>query len=1526
MFNFLLILINNFIMMKSISTLIIFSLLLFNIKAQDSLRPPLNLQAQVFNNTVTLNWISPAVNTDYLSWENGQIGNSIGLGSAGTFAVAAKWDPDQIPGFVGENIEKVSIHTAGTNTSYTLKIWQGELPETPLLSQPIEDILINQWFDVSLDSIITISPDESLWVGYEVQLSDADYPASIDTGPGIEGYGDWIFYEGEWSHLSYFGFSNNWSIRVFTSGSGEQLPNISKQVQNPQQAIASSSLPESPFILNPITPQFPESIGSLTGYNVYNNGEQLNSEPVTITSYYAGAFDPGNYLFGVTAVYDDGESAPAEINVEVGGNEISFDPEFIFATIAEGETLEVPVSLTNTGINNVDWVITEIQPWITSSSSQGFLETGDSEEIVFLIDASDLQPAYYYGIVIFSFNDVLTPASYYQIQLYVQGEPSIAISPETIDFGNVEIDAGKNLQFQILNDGQSVVSIDSLVSTSPYYNLANQSVELFPYQHLNCVVNFSPDSLGFFEGQILVYSSISAEPSVLSVSGSGVLASPSYVNASVLNENDVELTWLPPAGGSSGNTTILGWGSGENANAIGYGTEATFSYGAKWTPEYLGNANGQTAISVSFFPYGEFSQFTLKIYSGTNAANLITSQSIGSYTPYEWNVVNINTPFEIDGSDELWVTFEVFNADGEFPAGTDTGPAFTGFGDLISIDNLFWESMSDSYGLDFNWNIQLFATDQIASSKPNQVPRNNLPNENTATLLQHPNYQQTENSLFPSSIQNTLSFDYELLGYNIYKNNSKINDELLAGLTFTDTGLEPGIYDYGVTAVYDAGESPGLNDVVQIGGPELVISPTSLTVELESGEIVSDTILIANLGNIDLEWEANATSNLAYPLQTSGIIAPGGSQEIEIVFDATFVGGGTLNLGIYFNTNNFNNPQTYFPVTMIVEGAPYIFINSQELIFGNVSPGESKTRYIEVFNFGYGEGLVFDLISDNDAFSVADSSYIIPYYESIQIPVEFTPESVESYSGILTFSTNDPFNPEFTIALSGNGYLMRPLNLNASVVGNNVNLSWIPPDGGDGDYLQYDDGFNYQSIGLASEGTYVVAAKWEPEQLQASIGKMVTALGFFPASETSSFTIKIWKGENADTLLVSDIVTNYNPYEWNDIFVTTPVEILEDETYYFGYEVTQPYYDFPAGVDAGPAMAGFGDLISIDGSNWEQLSEYGLDYNWNLRAFVSEPNLNMLPAKPILNQKFQYNNSGSFVQLNKNINKHNSFKNTEETAFFGYNIYRDGIKINSEPTQETGYFDENLEFGTTYLYAVTAVYDAGESNPAGPIEVIVSDSVQMPLGWQPNPTNTTHIIYVPTTQVQPLTSIMDNGDWLGVFYLDNGSALCAGAAEWHNNDTIKIVAFGDDPQTTEKEGFEIGEYLTWKAFLEESGEEHTIEVTYHSGMPNNDGLFDEFGLSMLTSINLLPTAINNNGSSPNLTIFPNPGNGMINFSSSDDIESVTIYNYTGQIAFNFNKVSEQSISLNLAHLNSGTYFAVIKTSSGNQFTEKLIIN
>lgn len=67
----------------------------------------------------------------------------------------------------------------------------------------------------------------------------------------------------------------------------------------------------------------------------------------------------------------------------------------------------------------------------------------------------------------------------------------------------------------------------------------------------------------------------------------------------------------------------------------------------------------------------------------------------------------------------------------------------------------------------------------------------------------------------------------------------------------------------------------------------------------------------------------------------------------------------------------------------------------------------------------------------------------------------------------------------------------------------------------------------------------------------------------------------------------------------------------------------------------------------------------------------------------------------------------------------GYNIYRDGERVNDDPALETAYVDNvSLDVTRTYSYAVSALYGQTESRASEPVEVAVQSALAAASGSQ----------------------------------------------------------------------------------------------------------------------------------------------------------------------------------------------------------------
>lgn len=87
----------------------------------------------------------------------------------------------------------------------------------------------------------------------------------------------------------------------------------------------------------------------------------------------------------------------------------------------------------------------------------------------------------------------------------------------------------------------------------------------------------------------------------------------------------------------------------------------------------------------------------------------------------------------------------------------------------------------------------------------------------------------------------------------------------------------------------------------------------------------------------------------------------------------------------------------------------------------------------------------------------------------------------------------------------------------------------------------------------------------------------------------------------------------------------------------------------------------------------------------------------------------------------------------------------------------------------------------------------------VPPGWMMTLTPTHHLLHIlvsshPTINGQPITV----GDYIGVFFEQNGQPVCAGATRWKGTMPVDIQAYGDDPTTPERDGFMPGEPFIWK--------------------------------------------------------------------------------------------------------------------------------
>jgi subtilisin family serine protease len=293
----------------------------------------------------------------------------------------------------------------------------------------------------------------------------------------------------------------------------------------------------------------------------------------------------------------------------------------------------------------------------------------------------------------------------------------------------------------------------------------------------------------------------------------------------------------------------------------------------------------------------------------------------------------------------------------------------------------------------------------------------------------------------------------------------------------------------------------------------------------------------------------------------------------------------------------------------------------------------------------------------------------------------------------------------FSALKAGGSNLETPTNLQAVVNNNNVSLSWDAPTGGGStteEWLSYNDG-TFENAICSTNGDAGLAQLFELPGHPANL----KSLRFF-VDETGNYDSQIQvfvlSGNGVDVLAGPYFRTGVSN-DWIeinlDVFIDGPTFLIAT----YNTNPDGPYIgiddsDYQGNLYFGNHIDGFTEMGVYEyyyvGSH-EAFVEYATDQN------VTE-SIILKPSKA----KFDKNSLSLSVKntdQNKfHLTKKNRKKTNKNKSLIGYNVYRNGDKVNTYVLEDPNFDDTDVIAGKHY-YSVTAVYDEGESNPTIEVEV-----------------------------------------------------------------------------------------------------------------------------------------------------------------------------------------------------------------------------
>ena len=465
-----------------------------------------------------------------------------------------------------------------------------------------------------------------------------------------------------------------------------------------------------------------------------------------------------------------------------------------------------------------------------------------------------------------------------------------------------------------------------------------------------------------------------------------------------------------------------------------------------------------------------------------------------------------------------------------------------------------------------------------------------------------------------------------------------------------------------------------------------------------------------------------------------GTVAPnGGTMDVDINFDSNDVGPG-IYTGIFTINHNAPSAPVDVPVQLTVTGTwlPVFEVTPDTWDFGDVEQLNPSTKQFTIKNTGGSTpypliissiGLAGDP-EGNFAVSAPGLPVTLNHNQTYNFDVIFTPQTLGAKTATLNIQDNIT-RVVHPVPLSGTGIsepMFANIELTGSVLGGmNVNLMWFPTNvDGFGEWIHWDSGENYDSIGTGGAAVFSVAQRFESTHLAPYAGEDLTAIRFFPAVD-ATYTAKVWTGTDGvmepTTEVWSQAIPSITPGGWNEVLLSTPVPVPATGSLYFGYEVNTTT-GWPAGCDAGPEIAGYGNLIYWEGV-WYQLTELNADltYNWNLHGYVTPgPTVRTAPllSIPVIN-----NREKSRIARNVFTTNPLSVPAQNDRALIGYNVYRNSALITPTPILASTYYDAGLVDGP-YEYYVQAVFHTGTVN-SNTWSCVIDTGAPLPLpfteGW-----------------------------------------------------------------------------------------------------------------------------------------------------------------------------------------------------------------
>jgi hypothetical protein len=714
-------------------------------------------------------------------------------------------------------------------------------------------------------------------------------------------------------------------------------------------------------------------------------------------------------------------------------------PTINFGSVAIGSTAVQSVTVTNVGTSTVDISAATLAGagfTVMSGNPSGSMAVGQGTTVQVQFAPASA------GAATGSLT-VVSDASNSPLVISFSGtgtQPGLAVSPASVNFGNVLVGQNGTQTVKLTNTGTASVVVNLATVSGDGFGVSGLSLPstIAAGQSLSFSALFAPTATGNATGSITFTDNAPGSPQTLALVGNGVAA------VATLVANPTTVAFGNVATGSSGQQTITLTNTGSASATISQvttsgtgfsitgltapvtiGAGLNVNFTAQFAPTATGSASGSIAITSNA------SDATLSIpLSGTGTEGGLSAN------PTSVNFGNVllgttgSTPVTLTNSGSANVTISAASASGTgFGISGLSTPLTLTPGQNTSFTAKFTPastgSLSGSVSITSNapgspMAIALSGTGVQAqlSANPASVAFGNVAVGSSAPQTISLTNGGTASVTISAAVASGSGFSLSGLSLPL---------TILAGQNATFTAqfapTSAGSATGSISITSNAPSSPLSIPLTGTGTqPQLGANPTSVAFgNVAVGSSAPQTITLTNSGAAGVTISAAVASGAGFSL--SGLSLPltipaGQNIAFTAQFAPTSAGSATGSISITSNA-----PSSPLSIPLSGTGTqPQLGANPTSAPFGNVTVGNSNSQTINLTNTGTAPVTISQAQVSGAGFSISGitTPLTINAGKSSTFNAVFTPTASGSVAGTILLTSNAPGSP-LTISLSGTG-------------------------------------------------------------------------------------------------------------------------------------------------------------------------------------------------------------------------------------------------------------------------------------------------------------------------------------------------------------------------------------------------------------------------------------------------------------------------------------------------------------------------